>query len=149
MPSTKSARNTRGPRTLVLEGVVLYTRDLERAKAFYRDSVGLPVLLDEEHVVHFDAVSVRLAVHRGEPPEQESGFLVLGVEDIDAAYEALRARGVTFDGPIADRPHGRVAYFRDPDGHRIALWESPAMGGLRPLITRFERVLARLRDRTS
>ena len=40
------------------------------------------------------------------------------VKDIDAAYEALAAKGVAFDMVPTDQPWGgRLALFRDPDGN--------------------------------
>jgi uncharacterized glyoxalase superfamily protein PhnB len=48
-------------------------------------------------------------------------LLAAGVEDIDAAYEELSAKGVTFLRPPTDQPWGlRTAYFADPEGN---LWE--------------------------
>lgn len=137
---------------LYLEGVVLYSEDLDRAKAFYGDVLGLPILLEEGHVLHFDAGTVRLAIHRyptGGPPESREGFLVFAVESLAAAYEDLRRRGAEFLGPIADRPYGRVAYLHDPEGHEIGLLEEPRKGTpghrlVAPLVHRFERVMNKL-----
>jgi len=136
----------------LLEGIVLYSANLDAARAFYRDVLGLPLLLEEDHVLHFDAGSVRLAIHRyptegrREAPE---GFLVFAVDDLRAAYEDLQRRGAEFLGPPADRPYGRVAYLHDPEGHEIGLLEEPRKGtdGYRrvaPLVDRYERLAAKL-----
>src|SRR5437667_3754004 len=108
----------------ILEGIVLYSRDLDRARAFYRGVMGLPILLEEAHVIHFDAGSVRLAIHRyptGEMTGAPEGFLVFAVPDLDAAYAELGRRGAEFLGPPATRPYGQVAYLRDPEGQEIGL----------------------------
>jgi len=139
---------------LILEGIVLYSQDLNRAKAFYRDVLGFRILLEEDHVVHFDAGSVRLAIHRyptGQALEVREGFLVFAVDDLATEYEELRRRGAEFLGPPADRPYGRVAYFHDPEGHEIGLLEEPREGtaGYRrvaPLVDRLKRVTAKLAD---
>lgn len=136
----------------MLEGVVLYSQDLDRAKAFYQGVLGLPVLLEEDHVLHFNAGTVRLAIHRyptGGRREGPEGFLVFVVENLTAAYEDLRSRGAEFLGPPANRPYGRVAYLRDPEGHEIGLLEEPPEGTeghrrMAPLIDRYERLAARL-----
>jgi len=48
-------------------------------------------------------------------------LLAVGVEDVDAAYEALVAKGVTFLRPPTNQPWGlRTAHFADPEGN---LWE--------------------------
>ncbi len=138
----------------ILEGIVLYSRDLDRARAFYRDVMGLPILLEEAHVIHFDAGSVRLAIHRyptGEMTGAPEGFLVFAVPDLDAAYAELGRRGAEFLGPPATRPYGKVAYLRDPEGHEIGLLQEPSEGsdGLRrvsPLVQRFNRIVAKLSD---
>lgn len=135
-----------------IEGIVWYSQDLDRARAFYRDVLGLPLLLDEGHVVHFDAGTVRLAIHRcppGERREAPEGFLVFGTDDIAAAYEELGKRGAVFLGAPAERPYGRVAYLHDPEGHEIGLLEEPRRGTdghrrVAPLVDRYERVTERL-----
>ncbi|GER89067.1 hypothetical protein KDW_32290 [Dictyobacter vulcani] len=49
------------------------------------------------------------------------GFLAAGVDDVDATYEQLKARGVTFLRPPTDQSWGlRTAYFADPEGN---VWE--------------------------
>jgi uncharacterized glyoxalase superfamily protein PhnB len=49
------------------------------------------------------------------------GLLAVEVADVDAAYEDLTARGVTFVQPPTDKPWGRrMAHFADPEG---TLWE--------------------------
>jgi predicted enzyme related to lactoylglutathione lyase len=139
--------------SLIVEGVVLYSKDLAQAKDFYSRILGLPVLLEEPQVIHFDGGSVRLAIHRypieggREAPE---GFVVFAVDDLAKAYEDLRRKGAEFLGPPASRPYGRVAYLHDPEGHEIGLLEEPAEGteGSRrvaPLIARYERVAKKLR----
>ncbi|TLZ94689.1 MAG: hypothetical protein E6K04_01305 [Methanobacteriota archaeon] len=137
---------------LTVEGIVLYSEDLDRARAFYRDVLGLPLLLDEGHVIHFDAGTIRLAIHRcppGQRREAPEGFLVFGVEDLAVVHEALRLRGAEFLGPPANRPYGRVAYLHDPEGHEIGLLEEPRKGTeghrrVAPLVERYERVIGGL-----
>src|SRR3989475_7525357 len=130
------------------EGIVGHWEDLDRGRAFYRDVLGLPLLLDEGHVIHFDAGTVRLAIHRcppGEGRETPEGFVVFAVDDLPAVYEDLRRRGAEFLGPPANRPYGRVAYLHDPEGHEIGFVEEPRKGSdgyrrVAPLVDRFERV---------
>src|SRR5207244_11833883 len=114
-----------------IEGIVWYSQDLDRARAFYRDVLGLPLLLDEGHVIHFDAGTVRLAIHRcppGEGREALEGFFVFCVDDIVATYEELSKRGAVFLGGCAQRPYGRVVYLHDPEGHGFVLLEDSRRG---------------------
>ncbi len=52
------------------------------------------------------------------------------VDDMDASYELLRERGAAFNSPPVTIDAGelagaRWAYFRDPDGNQIELWQNP------------------------
>jgi predicted enzyme related to lactoylglutathione lyase len=135
-----------------MEGIVLYSEDLDRARTFYRDVLGLPLLLDEGHVIHFDAGTIRLAIHRcppGQRREAPEGFLVFGVDNLSEVHKELTRRGAVFMGPPADRPYGRVAYLHDPEGHEIGLLEEPRKGSdghrrVAPLVHRYERVIGKL-----
>lgn len=56
----------------------------------------------------------------------EKGVLGAGVFDTDdcqATYEALKARGVEFMGPPAERPYGTEALFKDNSGNWFSLTE--------------------------
>lgn len=114
---------------------VLFVRDLPRCVAFYRDTLGLEVTestpeLASFHMenVYFLLLTAPTAAHMvSEQPLElnlESGprgMLAAGVEDIDATYNTLQARGVTFLRPPTDQTWGlRTAYFADPEGN---LWE--------------------------
>jgi lactoylglutathione lyase len=115
----------------------LIVRDLATCTAFYRDTLGLEVRESEStpDSVSFqmDNVSFFLLEARGaaqmvssEPLDLKLEgsprvLLAAGVEDVDAAYETLSAKGVRFLRPPTDQPWGlRTAYFADPEGN---LWE--------------------------
>jgi predicted enzyme related to lactoylglutathione lyase len=104
-----------------------WTRDMDRAVAFYADVVGLPLLRrDGDDWAEFDAGSVRLGLHgageRSEPPA--GGTVVLRVEDLDASKLALEARGVVFDAYVGEvQGRARFASFVDPDGNALQIME--------------------------
>jgi len=56
-------------------------------------------------------------------PPGDSVVLTFEVDDVDAAYESLLARGVSFVAPPADRPAWliRTAHFRDPAGNLLEI----------------------------
>jgi catechol 2,3-dioxygenase-like lactoylglutathione lyase family enzyme len=111
--------------------ITLFTDDLPEAKHFYEHVFGMPIVNEDETSVAFafpnlvvNLVSVSDAPQliapapvgdRGTPARM---MLTLQVDDVDAVYERLRARGVEFlNGPI-DRPWGpRTATLVDPSGH--------------------------------
>lgn len=71
--------------------------------------------------------------HPGEPTPRETnrpgnGHLCLVVDDIQGCYRELRAKGVEFVGEPATITAGvnrgaRAAYFRDPDGFTVELYQ--------------------------
>jgi catechol 2,3-dioxygenase-like lactoylglutathione lyase family enzyme len=106
--------------------------DLGRARAFYGQTLGLPVLEHDDFACVLDAHGTMLRV-TAVPEVARGGYTVLGrhVTDIAAAVRDLTARGVTFlrfDGMIQDEhgvwtsPSGaKVAWFADPDGNTLSL----------------------------
>ena len=118
-----------------IAATVVFVKDMTKCKTFYRDTLGLQVTEhDPKHVavqmdnVYFLLLEVGAAAHMISSQELElsieggpRGLLAASVEDVDAAYEVLKARGVTFLRPPTDQPWGlRTAYFADPEGN---LWE--------------------------
>ena len=107
-------------------------RDLEAARSFYGETLGLPVTDENPFAVVLDAggTMLRLAPVVDLRPQ---AFTIAGweVTDIAAAVDALVARGVAFtryDGMEQDErgiwttPGGdRVAWFTDPDGNTLSL----------------------------
>ncbi len=114
---------------------VVFVRDLARCTTFYRDTLKLPYagsdansstfLLQERHLILL-SVSGAAELLGSDPNELKIDgaprvVLAAGVEDVDAAYEALKAEGVTLLRPPIDQPWGlRTAHFTDPEGN---LWE--------------------------
>jgi catechol 2,3-dioxygenase-like lactoylglutathione lyase family enzyme len=52
-----------------------------------------------------------------------AGTLLLTSDDVEAAYEELRARGVEFVEPPEGRPYGIDSAFRDPSGNFVRLMQ--------------------------
>jgi predicted enzyme related to lactoylglutathione lyase len=108
------------------------TTDLPRARAFYAETIGLPVTDESPFACVFDANGTML---RLTPVRKLSRtrYTVLGwnVADIAATVAALVAAGVSFvhyrgmdldDAGIWTSPSGdRVAWFEDPDGNMLSL----------------------------
>jgi catechol 2,3-dioxygenase-like lactoylglutathione lyase family enzyme len=106
--------------------------DLRRARAFYEQMLGLPVLEQDDFACVLDAHGTVLRV-TAVCEVARRGYTVLGwrVTDIVAAVRDLTARGVAFlryEGMSQDEhgiwtaPSGaQVAWFADPDGNILSL----------------------------
>jgi methylmalonyl-CoA/ethylmalonyl-CoA epimerase len=107
--------------------IALTVRDLNRAVAFYRETLGLPLLFQVPNLAFFDCGGIRLMLTTGEnPAETHSSVLYYKVPDIQRAFETLAARGAAFEGPphlIAKMPDHELwmAFFRDPDRNLLAI----------------------------
>lgn len=108
--------------------------DVDKATAFIRDQLGLRFLFAFPGMAFFDCGGVRLYVTRPEKPEF-SGMAILyfRVADIAAAHAELAGRGVVFtDAPhrihADDRHELWLAFFKDPDGHPLALMSEVPKG---------------------
>lgn len=73
-------------------------KEIEPAIAFYRDTLGLPFLFQAGNLAFFDCGGVRLLVDVAESEAfaHPGSVLYFHVEDIQAGYEALKAKGVEF-----------------------------------------------------
>ena len=110
--------------------VALTVADVDRAEAFYRDTLGLRHLYRYGKLTFFDCQGVRLMIEQ----VNEAGHinhaspLYFTVADITLAVRELTARGAAFiDAPhlIARMPDHDLwmAFFNDPDGHLLAVMQ--------------------------
>ena len=119
-----------------LRYVILFVEDLERSLEFYLRKVGLEVRYRAEGYAELAVDGPKLAllerwrvpeiVGSGEArvpaPGAHEGEVAFVVDDVDAVYSELRARGVAFVCPPTDRRWSqRTAYFKDPDGHLLEI----------------------------
>ena len=102
--------------------------DVDRATAFYRDTLGLPLLFSASGMAFFDCGGVRLMLSPPEKPEFDhpGSVLYFTVSDIASAHRQMLGRVVHFeDAPhlIARMPTHDLwmTFFRDPDQNLLAL----------------------------
>ena len=108
--------------------IALVVHDVERATAFYRDTLGMRFLFAAgPNLAFFDCDGVRLMLTHPEKEFDKPGSVIyFKVRDIKAAYEGFKERGVDFiDAPhlIAPMPDHDLwmTFFRDPDGNTLGL----------------------------
>ena len=105
--------------------------DLEKAKAFYEDTLGLTT--SEEHgLMTLHLAGDRPTIVYPKPGHEPASYTILNfpVDDIDSAVEALMERGVAFeiyedsgqDDKGIMRQYGPpIAWFRDPAGNILSV----------------------------
>ena len=111
-------------------------RDPERAKTFYRDTLGLELVTEQlPFALVFDAHGIMLRVSIVQQVAV-APYTVLGweVPDIAAAVKELSSAGVVFErfpgmnqdklGVWKSPSAARIAWFKDPDGNLLSLTEN-------------------------
>lgn len=99
---------------------------LARARAFWRDSLGMAELYAFPGLAFLDLGGTRLML-RETGTRDQADILYLAVDDIDASHARLLARGVEVSGPphlIHRHPDGAeewMAFFKDDEGRDLAL----------------------------
>ena len=123
-------------RTPGVHHLALRVTDLARARVFYLDRLGFPLLLDSPELFLFGAGATAIAV-RGPAPETDAAdrfspfrvgldHVALACESVDELHrvaDALAAAGVEQTGVITDAVLGKpYVAFRDPDGIKWELY---------------------------
>ena len=105
--------------------VSFLTQDIQRAKRFYTDVLGLEVETEGGSDMELRCGQVTLDIFDpssiGQPFAPSPAGLALRVPDVDAARAELEAKGVQFDGDTIDTNVCRQAWFKDPDGNALML----------------------------
>lgn len=117
--------------------VNLFVQDFDKCLKFYRDTLRLELTRLEptfvafrmdDHELHLLQISdganvlgVNMGAFESQTGKLDRVLLCSRVDNVDAAYETLKANGVEFTKSPVDQPWGiRAAYFRDPEGN---IWE--------------------------
>lgn len=110
---------------------VLYeVSDIDRGVAFYRDTLGLKLEFTTEDFpwAEFSAPPTTLALFdpkkfRTEAPDPKTGgaSIYLAVEDVKAAVEELKEKGVPIVFDPMESPVCWLAGILDPDGNHVGL----------------------------
>lgn len=106
--------------------------DLDRARSFYGETLGLRQLWENPASIRFDAGGgTELSAFRRPGTETVHTLAHFEVTDIEATVRELEAKGVEFldytEGPLKTTNHiapmgpARGAWFHDPDGNTLGL----------------------------
>jgi catechol 2,3-dioxygenase-like lactoylglutathione lyase family enzyme len=106
--------------------------DLDRAKRFYEETLGLELLWENPASIRFACGGgTQLSIFRRAPSTADHTLAHFEVSDIEAVVRELEERDVAFidygDGPLQTTGHiaqigpARGAWLSDPDGNIIGL----------------------------
>ena len=124
--------------TLQIDGLhqlALTTADLERSTRFYCDILGLSLItsFDPPGLAFFQVGNIRLSIQTVDKVEAASSVLYFRVQDIGAATQSLKDNAIELErkpelifrddqGQFGEAGEEEwMAFFRDPDGHLLAL----------------------------
>src|ERR1700742_4695290 len=84
-----------------LAQVGLTVKNMDRARGFYRDVLGLPMLFEVTGMMFFQLQGLRLMVGQAQSAEQPIGGSVLYFDtpEFEEMSAALEQKGITFVGP--------------------------------------------------
>ena len=116
--------------------VILYMQDMDKAKAFYADVLGLtivPEVSGPTFVTFRSAGGSLLAVQdkttaRFAPKDEtQPGTVELSfeVDDVDGTWQQWKDKGVELITDPADLPFGRYFMAKDPEGHYLSVYRFP------------------------
>ncbi len=115
--------------------IAVNVHDVKRAIAFYRDTLGMKLLLEIPNAVFFDCGGVRLMLSLPEKPEFDhaASIIYYKVANIQAAFQTLSSRGVQFESEphlIARMPDHDLwmGFFRDSEANLLALMSEVPRG---------------------
>jgi catechol 2,3-dioxygenase-like lactoylglutathione lyase family enzyme len=114
---------------------MIAVKDVDRAKQFYRDTLGLETR-DEmgDEVVMLKSGDTDITVYRSEfAGTNKATALTFDVADINAEVSELKEKGIFFEhydvegltaqGDIYEGEGMKTAWFKDPDGNILSLVE--------------------------
>ena len=105
--------------------------DMDRAVAFYRDTLQLSVKSTSSDWSEIEANGLMIGLNGREetnPGDHEGGAVITFQPDgsIDDEVARLQQAGVDFTGGISDHEWGRIAPFRDSEGNDLQFYAPPA-----------------------
>lgn len=105
-----------------LKTVILPVPDMDAAVTFYRDTLGLSPASVSEWWSELETGAAHVALHPAQPGLRVA--IQLACPDLEATVAALRARGVSVEGPRVEEGMDQpTATLTAPDGATVVLME--------------------------
>ena len=101
--------------------VLIYSRDAEADRKFFKDVLGLDSVDSGGGWLIFALPPAEVAIHPTEEKDQHELYLLC--EDIEATAAELEQKGVPLKRPFDEARWGRVTELTLPGGGRIGLYQ--------------------------
>src|SRR5579871_346423 len=109
-----------------IAAIMLGVRDLAAAIGFYKDKLGLKVIMQEPALALLQCGNIMLGLsprHMNATPLAEAVEVSFGVDNLRATHKGLGEKGVVFlSEPRQVTPTDWAIHFRDVDGHLLSLF---------------------------
>jgi catechol 2,3-dioxygenase-like lactoylglutathione lyase family enzyme len=115
---------------LIGSHVIIYAKDAERTRAFFRDTLGFANVDAGEGWLIFALPPAELGVH----PDPTGGRhqLFLMCDDVEKTKAELTRKGVTFTQPVTDQGWGIVTAFELPGAGEFWIYQPKHPMACRP-----------------
>jgi catechol 2,3-dioxygenase-like lactoylglutathione lyase family enzyme len=100
---------------------IVYTREAESIRAFFRDVLELPSVDAGGGWPIFAMPPTELAVHPAETDNRHELYLMC--DDIEQTLQELRGKGVRIASEVSDQGWGLMAAIRLPDGSDLPIYQ--------------------------
>lgn len=101
--------------------VIIYSRDAEADRAFFRDTLGYHHVDAGHGWLIFRLPPAELALHPGDGEQRHELFLMC--DDLAVTMAELSAKGVAFTIPVTEERWGRRTALRLPGGGELGLYQ--------------------------
>lgn len=102
---------------------IVYAQDAEKARAFFRDVLGLGSVDAGRGWLIFALPPGEIAAHPAEPDQAGRHELYFMCDDIERTIRELKSKGVAFEGEPIDRGWGILVSMRVPGLGAIGLYQ--------------------------
>jgi catechol 2,3-dioxygenase-like lactoylglutathione lyase family enzyme len=100
---------------------IVYSRDADADRAFFRDVLGFPSVDAGGGWLIFALPPAELAAHPADAGGRHELYLMC--DEIEATVAALEAKGVEFTAPVSDEGFGLLTSLKLPGGGELGLYE--------------------------
>jgi predicted enzyme related to lactoylglutathione lyase len=100
---------------------LVYTKDPDGVRAFFRDSLGFKSVDAGEGWLIFALPPAELGIHPSDGDSHHQLYLMC--DDVEATIAELKSKGVKIAAPVTDEGYGLFTEITLPGGGKLGLYE--------------------------